>query len=114
MNCMAVETEEGFLAFYERTAPIVFRYLYRACNGERALAEDLTQETFAAALRAWDTAVIDDAQAWVLTVARHKMIDGFRRLERETRAIAKLVRRTHNDAVDVAQEQHVLTCLRSL
>jgi RNA polymerase sigma factor (sigma-70 family) len=52
-------------------------------------ADDLVQETLIAALRAYDT-LPDDAnvRAWLWTIARHKVIDGFRASARRPRTTA--------------------------
>ena len=57
--------------------------------GDRALAEDLTQETFASVVIA-----IRDGRAgsltmpWLIGVARHKLIDHYRSTSREQRRLA--------------------------
>ena len=43
--------DSGLMDVYERSLPQVYGYLLDRC-GERAIAEDLTSETFLAALRA--------------------------------------------------------------
>lgn len=60
----------------------------RACvltRGDKALAEDLVQDTFEAAARIWSTELRDrligSQQAWLLTTARNKEISAFRRRE---------------------------------
>ncbi|HSE09623.1 MAG TPA: RNA polymerase sigma factor [Nocardioidaceae bacterium] len=48
-----------------------------------ALAEDLAQEAFAAALEQWPTSgVPDNPRGWLMTVAKRRAVDHFRRLER--------------------------------
>jgi RNA polymerase sigma-70 factor (ECF subfamily) len=52
------------------------------------LAEDVVQESFAAALRSWsDTGIPNNAAAWLLTTARNRAIDVIRR-ERTHRTFA--------------------------
>jgi RNA polymerase sigma-70 factor (ECF subfamily) len=81
----------AFRAFYDSALPEVYGYLLHRCGGERAVAEDLTQETFLAAVR-----VINDGDGgvvsipWLIGVARHKLIDHFRRLGREDRKVLLL------------------------
>ena len=50
----------------------VFRYLYWLCR-DRALAEDLSQETFARAWAAWETQRDPKAlKGWLFTIARNE------------------------------------------
>ena len=74
------------LALYDEALPQVYGYLLSGC-GQKALAEDLTAETFLAAV---DTARRDQpvSVAWLIGVARHKLVDHWRRLAREERSLA--------------------------
>jgi RNA polymerase sigma-70 factor, ECF subfamily len=85
-------TDEGadrshaFLALYDRALPEVYGYLLDRCR-DVPTAEDLTSETFLAAVRvldAHDTPAL--SVAWMIGVARHKLADHWRRRARETRA----------------------------
>jgi len=79
-----------FRAFYDRALPQVYSYLINRCGGVRALAEDLTQETFEAAVKTIGnrngTTV---SVAWLIGVARHKMLDHYRRTGREDRKLSR-------------------------
>ena len=80
----------GLLACYDRALPQVYGYLIARC-GERAVAEDLTSETFLAAAEAGDDAPV--TVSWLIGVARHKLVDYWRwqgRQERLLRAIEGL------------------------
>jgi RNA polymerase sigma-70 factor (ECF subfamily) len=80
---------DAFVAAYRATLPAVFGYLARATTGDRALAEDLTSETYLAALAAWRAGNADAISVpWLIGVARHKLVDRFRRAEREQRKLA--------------------------
>jgi RNA polymerase sigma-70 factor (ECF subfamily) len=74
------------LALYDQALPQVYGYLLSRC-GQKALAEDLTAETFLAAV---DTVRRDQpvTVAWLIGVARHKLVDHWRRLAREERNLA--------------------------
>ena len=77
---------ERFLAAYDETVAPIHRYLYRASGGDRALVDDVAQETYMAALvhaRGGDDSVL--TLPWLMRVARNKLVDHFRRAERETR-----------------------------
>ena len=64
----------------------VFNYVLRLVGGDRALAEDLTQQTFVAAID--QRSRFDgrsDTITWLCGIARHKLADHFRALERDER-----------------------------
>jgi RNA polymerase sigma-70 factor, ECF subfamily len=80
----------AFLAFYDDTLPRVYAYLSARCEG-RALAEDLTTETFLAAVDAFRRADPPPMSTpWVIGVARHKLIDHWRRQSRDERRLQLL------------------------
>jgi RNA polymerase sigma-70 factor, ECF subfamily len=74
------------LALYDEALPQVYGYLLSRC-GRRALAEDLTAETFLAAV---DSVRRDQpvTVGWLIGVARHKLADHWRRQAREERSLA--------------------------
>jgi RNA polymerase sigma-70 factor (ECF subfamily) len=79
----------AFRAFYATALPVVYGYLRARCGGSVAAAEDLTQETFMAAVR-WinEGGRVDAPLPWVVGIARRKLIDHFRRQERSERRLA--------------------------
>jgi RNA polymerase sigma-70 factor (ECF subfamily) len=75
----------AFLAFYQEAVPEVYGYFLHRC-GNSTTAEDLTSETFLAAVRNLEggrPAPLD--VPWVIGVARHKLADHWRRRAREER-----------------------------
>jgi RNA polymerase sigma-70 factor (ECF subfamily) len=80
---------ESFRAFYEEALPRVYGYFLHRCGGSAALAEDLTQETFLACVRELKREKRVEAPiAWIYGIARHKLVDHYRRQEREERSLA--------------------------
>ena len=80
---------DPFAAFYDRAFGEVYRYLSHAVLGNRALAEDLTQETFMAIAGALNDGRAEaQSMPWVMGVARHKLIDHYRRCEGQRRQLA--------------------------
>lgn len=67
------------LALYDEALPTVYGYFVRRC-GDRGTAEDLTSETFLAAM---DAARKQEPPPltvpWLIGVARHKLADHYRR-----------------------------------
>jgi RNA polymerase sigma-70 factor, ECF subfamily len=73
---------------YDTALPDVYGYLASRC-GSAAVAEELTSETFLAAVDAVRRdRVADLTVAWLIGVARHKLVDHWRRREREQRTLA--------------------------
>ena len=71
------------LAAYDDALPHVYGYLLSRC-GQRGLAEDLTAETFLAAIdavRGGHAAPL--SRAWLVGIARHKLADHWRREARD-------------------------------
>ena len=82
---------------YDRALPHVYGYFVRRC-GSSSVAEDLTSETFMAAVDAVRRDRVPDlTEAWLLGVARHKLVDHWRR---EAREASKLALAADNDTVD--------------
>jgi RNA polymerase sigma-70 factor (ECF subfamily) len=75
------------LALYDQALPEVYGYLLDRC-GDVATAEDLTAETFLAAVRRADAGSI--SIPWMIGVARHKLADHWRRRARDDRLVAEL------------------------
>jgi RNA polymerase sigma-70 factor (ECF subfamily) len=79
------EVGRGLLNLYERALPQVYGYLLDRC-GNAATAEDLTSETFLAAVRAAQRpGAPDPSVPWLIGVARHKLVDHWRRRSRDER-----------------------------
>jgi RNA polymerase sigma-70 factor, ECF subfamily len=79
----------GLLSLYDHALPEVYGYLLARCS-RRALAEDLTAETFLAAVRAEADGGGPTTVGWLIGTARHKLLDHWRRLEREERGLRLL------------------------
>jgi RNA polymerase sigma-70 factor (ECF subfamily) len=81
------EARESLLALYDLALPQVYGYLLSRC-GRASLAEDLTSQTFMAAVDAVRRDVPTPvSMPWLIGVARHKLVDHWRRLGREERGL---------------------------
>jgi RNA polymerase sigma-70 factor (ECF subfamily) len=79
--------DDPLVAVYPIALPQVYGYLLPRC-GSAALAEDLTAETFMAALAARREGRPPELTvAWLVGVARHKLVDHWRRVGRERRSL---------------------------
>jgi RNA polymerase sigma-70 factor (ECF subfamily) len=80
----------GLLKLYDDALPHVYGYLLARC-GDPGLAEDLTAEAFLAAVHAVrKPGAPSPSIPWLIGVARHKLADHWRRVEREQRALRLL------------------------
>jgi RNA polymerase sigma-70 factor, ECF subfamily len=80
----------------------VYGYLVQRC-GSVAVAEDLASETFMAAVDAVQRDAVPNLTiAWLVGVARHKLVDHWRR---EAREEAKLALASDADTIDEWDEQ---------
>lgn len=69
----------SLLALYDNALPVVYGYFVRRC-GDRGTAEDLTSETFLAAMDAARKVEAGPMTVpWLIGVARHKLADHYRR-----------------------------------
>jgi RNA polymerase sigma-70 factor (ECF subfamily) len=91
-----VTDTSAFLELYDDALPHVYGYLARRC-ANAATAEDLTAETFMAAVAALHNASVGSQinpvfinTAWLIGTARHKLIDHWRRTERRKEELAEL------------------------
>ncbi len=83
---VAVPDQPGtaLLRLYDRALPEVYGYLIARC-GDRAVAEDLTSETFLAVAAGRPDAPL--SVGWLIGVARHKLVDHWRRQARQERLV---------------------------
>jgi RNA polymerase sigma-70 factor, ECF subfamily len=77
----------ALVQLYDEALPQVYGYLLARC-GRRALAEDLTAETFLAAVSACRREPPPrPTTGWLVGIARHKLVDHWRAAEREQRGL---------------------------
>ena len=79
---------EAFRAFYDDALPRIYGYFLHRCGGSVTVAEDLTQETFLAAVAELKRHKrVKTPTAWIYGIARHKLLDHYRRQERIDRTL---------------------------
>ena len=90
---------------YERALPQVYGYLSSRTSSS-TVAEDLTSETFLAAADAVNRKSVPDLTvAWLITVARNKLVDHWRREEREERRKFQLLETPIDEGDDDGAEE---------
>lgn len=89
---MPTDSASALAELYPDAVPVVYGYLKPRC-GDFAIAEDLTAETF---LAACDSAqrgqVSEPTVAWLIGIARHKLVDHWRREARHERNLDAVAR----------------------
>jgi RNA polymerase sigma-70 factor (ECF subfamily) len=72
--------EEQWLRIYRETVHPLYGYMAKRTGGDRALTEDVVQESYLRALDSWKRKAIPDVPlAWLKQVARNILIDYLRR-----------------------------------
>ncbi len=112
---------EVFDAFYDQALPVVYGYFLRRTGGMPALAEDLTQETFLAAVKQIRRGMVVDAPLpWLVGIARHRLVDHHRATLCATNCIVSIGDwiEVHADDRDhfvmVLERDHAIAALDSL
>jgi RNA polymerase sigma-70 factor (ECF subfamily) len=73
-------TEDDIRRIYRETIDALYGFVSRRCDGDRDLAEDVTQETWLRAVRAWRAdGVPERPLAWLSTVAARLLSNHRRR-----------------------------------
>jgi RNA polymerase sigma-70 factor (ECF subfamily) len=73
-------TEQQWLEIYRETVHPLYGYMARRTEGNRALTEDIVQESYLRALDNWNRKTVPDSPlAWLKRVARNILIDYLRK-----------------------------------
>lgn len=83
------DAARALAALYDDAVPQVYGYLLPRCR-DVTIAEDLTAESFLAAASAVGGGTVEVSIGWLIGIARHKLVDHWRRQERETRNVELL------------------------
>ena len=104
----------AFLQLYDEALPHVYGYLLRRCE-TAATAEDLTADTFLAAVTASRTGHEINVP-WLIGTARHKLVDHWRRAGRNRQLLEELWEGSEptTDANEPVDELHVQAVLARL
>jgi RNA polymerase sigma-70 factor (ECF subfamily) len=101
--------------FYDQALPVVFGYLLRLCGGDRDAAWDLTQDSWMAVVDRFAQGQYDKATiGFVLSVARSRYVDSWRRqrrLQRKLRLVWASAR--HSESAELSASRvldHLSVC----
>src|SRR6266542_4711126 len=80
---------DAFREFYDQALPRIYAYFFHRCGRAAGTAEELTQETFLATVTELRKGKrVDDPLAWVRGIARHKLVEHYRRHSSRARVSA--------------------------
>jgi RNA polymerase sigma-70 factor (ECF subfamily) len=110
---------DAFRSWYEDAVVRVYRYLFPRCGGDTALTEEITQQTFMSAIE--NRASYGGRSSpvtWLCTIARNKLADHYRRLDRDDRRHLRLVVREIDVAdagtTSIEDRELVMSALRQM
>lgn len=88
---MSAETDtassERLLELYDDALPQVYGYIHRRCRNT-TVAEDITTEVFVGAVDSIKRGAVTEVTiAWLIGIARYKLVDHWRHVEREERKL---------------------------
>ena len=110
LRVLEAKREQSIMTVYEEHFDTVYRFVYRRCR-DHDLAEDITQETFVAAVHSPQNPS-EITIAWLQTVARNKLVDLLRRninYEEKLRVIANsLTESSDTDPTDRLRVEEAL------
>jgi RNA polymerase sigma-70 factor (ECF subfamily) len=93
------QREHPLLLLYDRALPEVYGYLFARCES-MAVAEDLTSETFLAAVAAMRAGEPPLSVPWLIGIARHKLVDHWRARAREASRLSAVAGERAGDGTD--------------
>ncbi|MGD9752008.1 MAG: RNA polymerase sigma factor [Acidimicrobiia bacterium] len=113
------EERDALCALLDAALPDVYDYLLRRCH-RRVIAEDLTSESYLAAIAAFGERPVPLTVAWLIGIARHKLADHWRREAQESRRLAAVAgalgpqAEPGIDAIDTGSADEVLQRLNPM
>ena len=112
MPAASISDPQAFARFYDDALPRIYGYFLHRCGGAASTAEELTQETFVAAVTELRKGRhVDAPLPWLYGIARHKLLDHYRREGRRREASAPF---TDVPVEDSDERSRVLVALGAL
>lgn len=111
--CTATTSAPSFAVMYDKYVDEVYRFVHRRCR-DHSLSEDITQETFMAAIRSADCPT-SISIGWLITVARNRLFDELRRRARYEQRLRLIgAPDSADDAADLAERLRIERALSEL
>ena len=109
------DAQEQFRSMYATALPVVYGFLFVRVAGNKALAEDLTAETFTAAMAefcAGRSEVV--TEAWLRTVAKRRLIDHWRHQRVVDANVVDLARQNRQGQSGLGDKEIIVGALAKL
>ena len=108
--------EQQWLQIYRETVHPLYGYMAKRTGGDRALTEDIVQESYLRALDSWKHKTVPDTPlAWLKQVARNILIDHLRRNKWDVKAGPDLqVDAGHRTPADDFESLEIFRAIASL
>ncbi|WP_132875709.1 RNA polymerase sigma factor [Tamaricihabitans halophyticus] len=103
----------ALLEIYAEALPQVYGYLRARC-GNTVLAEDLTSATFLGAVDTARRGAVAVSVSWLIGIARHKLADHWRSVEREERGLRLVYQAREETAAAPSEQLEVLVARQVL
>ncbi|MGC4105204.1 MAG: RNA polymerase sigma factor [Thermomicrobiales bacterium] len=87
-------------AWFDDALPRIYGYFITRVGGDVPIAEDLTQETMLAAIDSHGFDSAEEPMAWLFGIARHKLLDHYRRQDRHRQRLDAFADRALADLPD--------------
>ncbi len=117
----ALADDAAFERWYRSVLPRVYGYLMTRTGGDVQLSEELTQQTFIAAIdRRASFDRRSDSATWLCGIARHKLADHFRKRSRDDRRQMRMeireieVQASETSQLDVGERELIAVALAAL
>jgi RNA polymerase sigma-70 factor (ECF subfamily) len=109
-------SEQEWLQIYRETVHPLYGYMAKRTGGDRALTEDIVQESYLRALDSWKHKIVPETPlAWLKCVARNILIDHLRRKKRDARTEADLPKDSgHRTAAAELESLEIFQAIHSL
>jgi RNA polymerase sigma-70 factor (ECF subfamily) len=95
-----------YVKIYNEYKKPVYNLLLSRCLGNRDIAMDVVQDTFLTAIKSFHKVKSPGhLEAWLITIAKNKLVDHFRKAGRDKKYIEKLAEK-ESEPADVLEELH--------
>jgi RNA polymerase sigma-70 factor (ECF subfamily) len=92
-----VDTPTGLVTYFDHVADDLHRYVSRLTSGDRALTEDIVQDSFMSLVQHARQGGDDVSPGWIMRTAHNRFIDHVRSSRREAHRITRVAAGDRNE-----------------